>query len=232
MGQKDHGDVLRVLKTRDEVEAYYDKIAGVYDLLAERSERPMRELGLELLAPSPGERMLEVGCGTGHSVVKLAEAVGPGGRVCGIDLSGQMVARARELVEREGVSDRIELLRGDATELPYETGSMDGVFMSFTLELFDTPEIPAVLAECLRVLRPGGRIAVVGVSREGGSDPTVVVYEWTHRHFPNLLDCRPIHVRESLSRAGFHIEQALVKRMWVPVEVVLATKPPGTTPAP
>ena len=218
-------DVLRVLKTRKEVEAYYDKIASVYDLLAERSERPVRELGLELLAPAPGERMLEIGFGTGHSLVKLAESVGPEGRVYGIDLSGKMLAHAQKILEERGVADRVELVQGDATELPYEDASMDGVFMSFTLELFDTPEIPAVLAECFRVLRARGRIVVVGVSREKPSDPAVVAFEWTHRHFPNLLDCRPIHVRRSLDEAGFTVEKARVERMWVPVEVVLATKP-------
>ena len=89
-----------------------------------------------------------------------------------------------------------------------------------------TPELPRVLVACRRVLRPTGRIAAVGVSKDNPSDPTVIVFEWTHRHFPNLLDCRPIHVRQSLQDAGFTIEEALVKRMWVPVEIVLGRNLP------
>ena len=101
---------------------------------------------------------------------------------------------------------------------------MDAVFMSFTLELFDTPEIPKVLSECKRVLRLGGRIVVVGMSKEGPKDPLVNVFEWTHRHFPKFLDCRPICVRRAIQEAGFTIRKALTKHMWIPVEVVLGFK--------
>jgi ubiquinone/menaquinone biosynthesis C-methylase UbiE len=96
--------------------------------------------------------------------------------------------------------------------------------MSFALELFDTPEIPLVLGECKRVLRNGGRIVVVGMSKEGPKDPLVRVFEWTHKHFPNFLDCRPIYIQRVLEKAGFTIQKALVKHMWIPVEIILAIK--------
>jgi demethylmenaquinone methyltransferase/2-methoxy-6-polyprenyl-1,4-benzoquinol methylase len=154
----------------------------------------------------------------------MAEAVGPEGKVFGIDLSEGMRARARERVEREHLSDTVELSCGDATHLPYPDGSMDAVFMSFALELFDTPEIPQVLAGCARVLRPGGRIGVVAITKEGKEGFAVEAYEWTHQHFPNLLDCRPIFVRRALEDAGFSIRNATIANMWVPVEVVVGAK--------
>jgi demethylmenaquinone methyltransferase/2-methoxy-6-polyprenyl-1,4-benzoquinol methylase len=101
---------------------------------------------------------------------------------------------------------------------------MDAVFMSFTLELFDTPEIPRVLAECKRVLRAGGRIGVVAITKEGREGFAVEAYEWTHQHLPNLLDCRPIFVRRALENAGFSIREATITKMWVPVDVVIAEK--------
>lgn len=127
-------------------------------------------------------------------------------------------------LQKAGLADRVELACGDAVHLPYPSGSLAAIFMSFTLELFDTPEIPAVLVECKRVLQPGGRIVVVGVSKEGEGGFILPVFEWSHRHFPNLVDCRPIFVRRTLEAAGFRVESADRRAMWVPVEIVLGLK--------
>jgi demethylmenaquinone methyltransferase/2-methoxy-6-polyprenyl-1,4-benzoquinol methylase len=216
--------VLRVLQTKDEIRSYYNKIAKVYDLLSEHSEQPMRELALAKLAPKAGESILEIGFGTGHTVVELAEAVGPQGTIYGIDISDAMVEATQKLMDERGFAARAKLERGDATELPYGDASLDGVFMSFTLELFDTPAIPQVLAECRRVLKPGGRIAVAGVSREGHPSLMVKAFEWTHKHIPNLMDCRPIYIRRAIEAAGFRIADSTVEHMWVPVEIVLGVK--------
>lgn len=217
-------EVLRVLQTKDETKAFYNKISKVYDLLADHSEEPVRRAGLEMLNARPGEKVLEIGFGTGHCLVVMARAVGPTGKVYGIDLSEEMLKLAQENLEKEGLADRVELICGDAAELPYPSETMDAIFMSFTLELFDTPEIPSVLAECKRALRPGGRIVVVGMSKEGEGGIVLQVFEWTHKHFPNFLDCRPIFVRQALEDAGFRIERVDRRTMWVPVEIALAVK--------
>jgi len=216
--------VLRVFQSKGQTRSFYNKISGVYDLLSDRSEAPMRKAGLELLKASAGERILEIGFGTGHSLVALTKAVGPKGKVFGLDLSDKMLKLAKANLAKAGLLERARLRCGDAAQLPYTDGSLDGAFMSFTLELFDTPEIPKVLCECKRVLRPGGRIVVVGMSKDARHDPLIGVFEWTHKHFPNFLDCRPIYVREALERAGFKTKKALKKHMWIPVEIVLAMK--------
>jgi ubiquinone/menaquinone biosynthesis C-methylase UbiE len=217
--------VLRVFQTKDQTRAFYNKISRVYDLLADRSEAPVRKAGLDLLKIRAGESVLEIGFGTGHSLVTLAKAVGPRGMVFGLDLSDKMVKLGKENLARAGLLGRGKLRSGDAAQLPYAAASLDAVFMSFTLELFDTPEIPQVLRECRRVLRPGGRIVVVGMSKDGPGEPLISVFEWGHKHFPNFLDCRPIFVRAALEQAGFEIQKALKKHMWIPVEVILAIKP-------
>lgn len=222
-----HPAILRVFQSRDQTKAFYNKISRVYDLLSERSEAPMRKAGLDLLKPKPAESILEIGFGTGHVLASLARAVGPRGRVFGLDLSDKMACLAKKNLARAGLLDRARLRCGDAAQLPYAAGAMDGVFMSFILELFDTPEIPRVLSECKRVLRPGGRIVVVGMSKAGPKDPLVKVFEWTHRHFPKFLDCRPIYVRRALQEAGFSVRKAVRKQMWVPVEIILGIKQPS-----
>ncbi len=220
----DQPGIQRVFQSKAETKAFYDKISHVYDLLAEHSEGPIRRAGLEKLDVRPGENVLEIGFGTGHSLVSLAQSIGSTGKVYGIDLSERMLDMARSNLQKAGLDDRVELACGDGVQLPYPPDSLDAIFMSFTLELFDTPEIPQVLAECKRVLRPGGRIVVVAVSKEGENGIVLELYEWSHRHFPNLVDCRPIFVRRSMEAASFHIESAERKKMWVPVEVVLGVK--------
>jgi demethylmenaquinone methyltransferase/2-methoxy-6-polyprenyl-1,4-benzoquinol methylase len=212
---------LPVSQTREQTRIFYDRISRVYDLLAERSEAPIRRKGLELLAALPGETVLEVGCGTGRCLASLARAVGPEGRVYGIDLSEGMLRRAKSCLEREGLSGRAVLQCGDAACTPYADATMDAVFMSFTLELFDTPEIRNVLLECRRILKPEGRIVVVGMSKGDGEGPLLRIFQWAHRHFPGFMDCRPIYVRRAIEAAGFVVEQATVTRMWIPVEIVL-----------
>jgi ubiquinone/menaquinone biosynthesis C-methylase UbiE len=184
----------------------------------------MRKAGLKLLDVCAGESVLGIGFGTGHGLVSLARAAGPNGKVFGLDLSDQMVELAAGNLKKAGLLERARLLCGDAVQLPYADKSMDAIFMSFALELFDTPEIPKVLRECKRVLRRGGRIAVVGMSKDAKRDALIEFLEWVHLRFPQYLDCRPIYVRKALERAGFRIKRALKRRMWIPVEIVLAVK--------
>ncbi len=219
----DHS-VLRVLRTKAEAKAFYNKIASVYDLLSENSEEPLRKFGIDKLAVQNGERILEIGFGTGTSLIELATLVGPEGKVFSVDLADEMLKVASQKLRNAGLENRVELTCGDAMSLPYPAESMDAIFTSFTLELFDTPEIPMVLEECKRVLRPGGRLVVVSMSKEGENGALVHIFEWTHQHFPNFLDCRPIFVRDVVETVGFQIESDERKTMWVPVEIVLGRK--------
>jgi len=119
-----------------------------------------------------------------------------------------MVGLAKERLEKAGLAERVELCEGDAREMPYESEQFDAVYMAATLELFDTPEIPRVLAEIRRVLKPTGRLGVISMPKEGHEDSMVLrFYEWIHRTFPGYASCRPIYLEDSVKDAGFNIIQ-------------------------
>jgi demethylmenaquinone methyltransferase/2-methoxy-6-polyprenyl-1,4-benzoquinol methylase len=213
--------VARVLRSKDEAKASYNRMSRWYDWIAGRSEKKYRDSGLEKLNAQPGEHILEIGYGTGHCVQALATAVTHTGKVCGIDISEGMYQIAQERIDAAGLSDNVDLQVGDAASLPFPPESFDAVFMSFTLELFDTPEIPHVLAQCHAVLRPGGRIAIVSLIKKPSK--AVNIYEWFHEKMPTAVDCRPIYAQADLTAAGFTIQVVNALSMWgLPVEIILA----------
>jgi ubiquinone/menaquinone biosynthesis C-methylase UbiE len=167
--------------------------------------------------------VLDIGPGTGHSLAALARSVGQTGRVQALDLSPDMLAVSRLRLEKAGDCANVSLTCGDALCLPYLEGVFDAVFSSFNLELFDTPEIPKVLEECRRVLRLGGRMCVVSLSKAGKSQAMIKLYEWSHERFPGFIDCRPIYLQPTLEQAGFRTLAVKCMSMWgLPVEIVLA----------
>jgi ubiquinone/menaquinone biosynthesis C-methylase UbiE len=215
-------NIERVNRPRSAARAAYNRLSRWYDALSERSERPGRQAAFRMLAPQPGESVLEAGCGTGHSLRALARVTD---HVHGLDISDGMLAVARARLRRARLEGRVALGQGDAASLPYADGCFDALLMTFALELFDTPEIPLVLSECRRVLRPVGRLAVAAMSRAGGAGPMLWLYEWAHRRFPASVDCRPIFAQAMLEEAGFHTIHTARLSMWgLPVEVVLARR--------
>lgn len=215
-------DIHRVTRSKDEAKASYDHISRWYDLIAS-SEKKFTEIGLQMLDAQPGEQILEIGSGTGQALVDLARAIGSSGKVYGMDISEGMMQVAWERFERAGLAERIDLCLGDAANIPFRVETFNAVFLSFTLELFDTPEIPVVLAECRRALRPGGRLGIVALSKK--ETLAVRIYEWFHVKMPTAVDCRPIFVSQAVESAGFAVTKRTMSTMWgLPVEVLTAVK--------
>lgn len=208
--------------SREDIRTSYNRMSRWYDILVS-SEQKFTEEGLKKLQVIEGETVLEVGFGTGRSLVVLAHSVGETGKVYGIDLSENMVKIALSRVKKERLQYRVVVACGDAAELPFEEDFFDAIFMSFILEIFDSSEIPAVLKECWRVLHHEGRLCVVALSRKETS--AVKLYEWIHRKFPKYVNCRPINAEKMLRAADFCIIEVAEKSLWgLPVETVLARK--------
>ena len=217
--------ILPVPRTKEEAKRTYDRISRYYNCLAGSFERKYAEMALERLSIGKGETVLEIGFGTGHCLKRIAESVGPKGEAYGIDLSTGMMEISKKRLEKAGLGDRVKLFCGDAASLPFDDSTFDAVFMSFTLELFDTPEIPKVLEQIKRVLKPDGRLAVVSISKANGESIFLRLYEWTHNKWPKYVDCRPIYVEQSLIDAGYKIKsKEKVKIFGLPAEIIVAVK--------
>lgn len=203
---------------------FYDRISGVYDWLADTNEKPARQAGLKALDLKPGEKVLELGFGTGNEVLDLLNLVGTSGLVAGIDISSGMLAVAKNKLQGQTPDLRV----GDARQLPWPDGSFDATYSSFTLELFPEEDIPVVLAETKRVLRPGGRVGIVSMATvKGGQKASALekTYVWMHRHFPHIVDCRPIDLAGELSKAGFDVVKTVDMEIWtMPVAAVVARR--------
>lgn len=129
----------------------------------------------EVLEPQPGERLLELGPGTGYYTGTVAETIGPAGMVHAVDVQRPMVADLQTRLREHG-HDNVAPVCGDGRKLPYPADSFDAAYL--VLVLGEIPDQKRALAELERVLKPGGRL-VVG---ESLPDPHFVTRETLRNH--------------------------------------------------
>jgi SAM-dependent methyltransferase len=115
----------------------------------------------ELGRLAPGERVLDLGSGAGTDSLIAAQMVGPGGRVTGVDMTPQMVAKARAAAAELGAAN-VEFVEAEAERLPFAGESFDVVVSNGVIDLI--PDKDAVFAELHRVLAPGGRMQIADVT--------------------------------------------------------------------
>jgi arsenite methyltransferase len=109
----------------------------------------------------PGERVADLGCGAGTDSLVAAQMVGANGHVTGIDMTPEMLSKARAAAEELGV-ENVEFVEGEIEQLPFEDGSIDVVISNGVIDL--VPDKDVVFAEIFRVLRSGGRIQLADVT--------------------------------------------------------------------
>jgi ubiquinone/menaquinone biosynthesis C-methylase UbiE len=135
----------------------WDLAAAVYEPRWQAQLAPAHEALMALASPEPQERVLDVACGTGLVALAAAEAVGPQGHVLGTDLSDHMVDAARQRAAQRGLR-QLGFARMDAEQLALPDGGFDLALCA--LGLMYMPDTARALREMLRVLRPGGRVAL------------------------------------------------------------------------
>lgn len=207
-------------KDRSKTKRHYDRLSSIYDQLEGGFEKKHRDTGLRLLDIERGERVLEIGFGTGEALRYMA---GCEGKIIGIDISTGMASVSKEKLEKEGLFQKVSLVCGDAVKMPFRDDSFQKVFASFTLELFDDVDIIKLMDEIKRVMDERGTLVVVSLSKK--DDVFVKVYQAFHQILPNLIDCRPIPVERIVRNSGFEVEKCVKDRMaMIPVEIVVAKR--------
>lgn len=204
--------------SREQAQRFYDRLGRHHDW-AEHYEGRAKARALELLMLRPGLRLLNAGVGTGRDHASISAAVGRTACCIGLDISPVMLG----LVRRRTGSP---VVRADVCRLPFTTGSMDRIFCAYVLDLIATIDLPQVVNEFHRVLKPDGRMVVVSLT--GGVSPVsrVMIRGWNflYRVDPVILGgCRPLRLIPLLELGSFAVEHdEVLEQVGVPSEVVAA----------
>jgi demethylmenaquinone methyltransferase/2-methoxy-6-polyprenyl-1,4-benzoquinol methylase len=165
-----------------QVRAMFDRIAGPYDamntLMTAGLHHRWRERAVELAAVGPGSRVIDVATGTGDLAIALARAVAPGGEVLACDFSEQMLARAR------AKAPQLRFEWADALALPYASDRFDAATVGFGARNFS--DLARGIEEMVRVVRPGGRVVILEITRPTREPLASFFRAWFDRIVPAL----------------------------------------------
>jgi ubiquinone/menaquinone biosynthesis C-methylase UbiE len=217
-----HEQVLEVRSPPEKVADIYNRVAPVYEIWARLTESRARRRVLELAAPEPGEHVLEVATGTGVQLANLARS-NQHGRTVGVELADGMLRRTRARLRSAGL-DQVEVLPGDARDLPFPDASFDLVVNSYMLDLLPREDIPLVLGEFQRVLKSGGRLVLSNMTKGEARHHRI----WDALYARGLVltaNCRGVLAVPLLQPLGFEqIRREYMAQMSFPTEVVTARK--------
>ncbi|MBB6674145.1 demethylmenaquinone methyltransferase [Cohnella nanjingensis] len=143
----------------------FESIAPKYDMMNDilsfRRHKAWRSFTMKKMDVKPGQVSLDLCCGTCDWTIALAKA--SGGRTVGLDFSANMLNMGQVKVDRLGLSSQIELVQGDAMDLPFPDNTFDYVTIGFGLR--NVPDIAQVLREMKRVVKPGGKVVCLELSK-------------------------------------------------------------------
>ena len=197
------------------VEAVYAKLAATYDWTFGPTLHPGRVQALQRMAMKPGDRVLEVGVGTGINLSMYPKDA----TVTGIDFSAEMLEKARDRVARKGVRNA-RLLQMDAADLKFEDGSFDIVYAPYLISV--VPDPVQVATEMMRVCRPGGRVIILNHFLSQGRllsrVERLISPATIHIGFKSDLDLPAFLAQANLQPVS--IEKVNIPRIWSLVTVV------------
>jgi len=218
-------EILDAWFSHDEIVRKYNRIASIYDLFGILMESKARQRALDVTRIKNGEKILEVALGTGLNFVQILKR-NPLGWVEGVDVSSKMLERAKKRISKSGQGN-YTLHLCDCRHLPFEDESFDVLMNQYMFDIFPVEDFIPILTEFKRVLKDGGRIVLVNMTK---SEKWLnQIYEEIYKLRLRLLaGCRGIRVQPFLEASGFQeIEREYVSQLGFPSEVVRAVKQNG-----
>jgi ubiquinone/menaquinone biosynthesis C-methylase UbiE len=205
---------------KPEVIEVYSQTAFIYDLWGMLTETRARQKALEFAEIQNGESVLEVAVGTGLTFLEILKA-NPDGENVGIDLTPAMLEKARRRASRSGTT-HYQLDTGDAYALQFPDQRFDLLMNNYMFDLLPEKDFPVVLAEFKRVLKPGGRLVLVNMTRPERFYQQI--WEGVYHLNPRWLGgCRGVLLYEHLGNAGFqNIKREFLSQFGFPSEIISA----------
>ncbi len=221
-------NIVEATHNEAKVKSYYHWRAANYDA-GSGFEIEHHHEAISLADIHSGQRVLDVACGTGRATVDLAKAVGVTGMVDALDLSEDMLGQARAKLEKAGLSSRVNFKQGNARSLPYPDATFDVLYNGYMFDLIPTDGFVPILKEFARVIKPGGKLVLVNMSKPG---PRKTFFETIYKKGLAIMPCRPVLMSPLLEVAGFTGVSRLYRpsrglilsRLWG-TEIVLGRKP-------
>jgi demethylmenaquinone methyltransferase/2-methoxy-6-polyprenyl-1,4-benzoquinol methylase len=229
------GDGFKMIKTpqyQNKISELYRHLAWVYDFFTDH-EPAHHEEAIRIAGFENYDSVLEVACGTGRATVEIAKRLKRESRFYAIDLTKEMMERARKKLQKYGLPGRVDFKVGDAKHLPFPEGMFDVVYNAYMFDLIDTSDMPEIICEFKRVLKPGGTLVLVNMSKDKKKKTLYeVLYERGLLSFASG-GCRPVFMKPLLEDAQFiHVKRIyrknksffLLNRL-SGTEIVTANKP-------
>jgi len=206
--------------SQSEIALVYDKLSGIYDIWGMLTESRARGRAIDLAAIEDGQHILEVAVGTGLAFIEIVKRNSHGQNV-GIDLSPGMLEKAKKRLSALPGAN-YSLRTGTAFDLQMATGSIDLLVNNYLFDLISFDDMDKVLLEFKRVLKPGGRLVLVNMTK--GERLGSGLYDFIYRLSPKTMGgCRGVRLTDKLTQHGFTVEtREYLQQLLFPSEVILA----------
>lgn len=207
--------------SREKLQGFYDRLGARYDWF-EFYEGHAKALALKRLSLAPGQRVLNIGVGTGKEHAQIEAVIQPAGLAIGIDISKVMLSLAKE-------RSKTPMCQADARQLPLAGSYVDRLYAAYVLDLLPLADLPGLFAGFQRVLKPGGTMVLLALTEGVNPSSRLLVTVWKAAYAASPVTCggcRPLQLTNLVEASGFiELKREVVVQLAVPSELISARKP-------